>query len=258
MNQTALASMPSTSRKKLKGKERKAKKSDLTWQQWAIRDKVCNHGCITIPDRSHPVYQCTESLILGTGKRPDLLLVNLIVLLDKQKDILNVESHKNDVVNVLASIATNQLLHQTQHGISAPLMDHTICITQAIFMLDKYYEGSDVESLFYRPDIARKVRDLMLCNEDDGGGSRVRDALKILTCRLPCSCLEEMYSKVRQTPKLAFCSTCGLQSKRRTFMQCGACKVDQYCSKACQVNNWSYHQSHCAAISKWYSQSDWT
>ena len=70
----------------------------------------------------------------------------------------------------------------------------------------------------------------------DLGEGNTRDLLKFFSKRTTCSCLKNMYSEARKNmPKMGKCSYCDGVKERRLLSVCSKCRINQYCSRECQV-----------------------
>ena len=68
--------------------------------------------------------------------------------------------------------------------------------------------------------------------------------------RIPCSCLDERYKKVKSVKKIGFCcnKTCSLPGRkveRSKMFSCTRCGYVNYCSIECQRANWKDHKKFC-------------
>eukprot|EP00985_Skeletonema_marinoi_P011039 scaffold5207_cov84-Skeletonema_marinoi.AAC.3 len=68
--------------------------------------------------------------------------------------------------------------------------------------------------------------------------------------RIRCSCLDNKYKEVKSIAKLGMC--CNLvcrhpkgKVERSTMKCCSRCHLANYCSRKCQVENWSVHKKFC-------------
>ena len=111
-------------------------------------------------------------------------------------------------------------------------------IAITIVVLDNYKETMSMNEVVYSRGVAAKSRDLSF-------GS-MRDLLKFYSKRLSCSCLKKMYSEARKTlPKVGKCYNCWEDKERASLSVCSRCRVNQYCSRECQVVDWPCHEMHC-------------
>ena len=74
--------------------------------------------------------------------------------------------------------------------------------------------------------------------------------VKFFRHRIPCSCLDEKYHKVKQITKIGGCINpeCSVphrELERSKTKYCSRCRNVTYCSRECQVADWSRHKPHC-------------
>ena len=74
--------------------------------------------------------------------------------------------------------------------------------------------------------------------------------VKFFRERIPCSCLDEKYEEVKHITKMGFCynpqcSIPGRSVKRSKAKYCSRCRCVTYCSRECQVADWSSHKPDC-------------
>ena len=112
-------------------------------------------------------------------------------------------------------------------------------LTYSIAMIENSDEtDDDFHPVACRQAAATKIRDL--------DHLTTRDSLKFYRKRISCSCLKDMHLQARKTlPKLGMCRHCNVLNERALLMVCGRCKIDQYCSRECQVAQWPAHQILC-------------
>ena len=229
------------SRKRNKGKERKAKKEEKKraevniWQGWArgedkngVKLIECDHGCAitTMPNEpTHPVSNFISDLF-PTG-------CNWINKVNLHSQVWENEDNRKMTINILLSIGTNLLLGSNiNRRVSFLAAD-------AVSALENY-DGTvgDMLVVVYTRVVRIKRRDL--------GGGNMRDMLKFFSKRTTCSCLKKMYSEARKTmPKQGKCFHCEKEMERSLLSVCSVCRIDQYCSRECQVANWSMHKNFC-------------
>ena len=254
------------SRKRNKGKERKAKKAEQeveriekdkmvvreTWQGWARGEDMlkngrvitqCNHGCALlwmIPNaNNHPVTSFVDAFFmnrfLGTVKH---ILDNLRDTYNKCPEVLDDDSHRKMARDSLLRIGTNMILGKV------PLSGMPKDIAFTVLVLENYDGSGDIASTINSRVVASKYRDLRC-----GRSGSIRDVLKIYRKRTTCSCLKKMHLEVRKTlPKLGACYNCGQMKERVLLMVCSKCRVCQYCSRECQIAAWSMHKHNCDVL----------
>ena len=83
--------------------------------------------------------------------------------------------------------------------------------------------------------------------------SDLHTLVKFFRHRIPCSCLDEKYEEVKHITKKGFCynSECkfsivkGEGVERSKAKYCSRCRNVTYCSRECQVADWSRHKPDC-------------
>ena len=250
-----------TSRKRNKGKERKAKKAELElerieneraevrnyWRGWARgEDEVrqitqCNHGIsLVIPDdNNHPVTNFIDALFMYAakyGESNDHLCARKYLkdTFTRHREVWDNERYREMAVDIFVVIETNVLLSNGRVG---------YFFAVAVVVLENY-DGIGIISTLNSRVVAAKHRDLI------GGemNTNKRDLLKFYRKRTTCSCLKKMHSDARKTlPKLGGCQHCGVVKERTLLMVCSRCRVSQYCSKECQIAHLPAHKCGCDA-----------
>ena len=248
-----------TSRKKIKGKDRKAKqakqeaekiekarvKARCEWVGWASeevfqcsaynssgRGIVCDHGFSDlIPDEdNHPVCAFMDAFFmdyLGCVKiGVSEFLYNTY---KKHPQVWENDNHRRLARDLSISIGTNMILCQE----TGPRYIALISV-----VLENYDRTSDINTIINSPGVALKLRDLY-CR----GNTAKRDVLKFYRKRTSCSCLKKMHLEARKDiQKLGDCFHCQKLKERTELMVCSRCRVAQYCSRECQVSAWPKHK----------------
>ena len=242
-----------TSRKRNKGKDRKAKKAEnermkvrSIWMEH-LHWKKCDHGCaVMLSDNNHdhPAFAFIDTFMGRTWMDA--------VKLHKQQICHNIEIRKQ-VIKLLVHIGTNFLKRSDLFCDSALDQEQESksvwAITYLILFLENYDGSSDLDvfaekfSFCANHSAATKLRDI-----DMSGSSKLRDILKFFRKRTSCSCLKEMHLTARKTlPKIGQCHHCGEWKERALLSVCSRCRIHQYCSKECQIAHWPLHRSECCA-----------
>ena len=84
-----------------------------------------------------------------------------------------------------------------------------------------------------------------------------RRLVSYLKKRIPCSCLDATYERVKSWPKMGMCcaAKCSLPDEGRVaasaMMSCEGCRHAHYCSEACQAASWEKHKDLCKLWKKW-------
>ena len=242
-----------TSRKKSKGKERKAKKAeverfkkrDATWLGWAIGDPVgrrieCSHGCDipmsynqAFPDPMHLVMCFLDELYT-----PNLTIDNFLNALHMQKHLKVWQDgeYRAMLLNIFIRMGTNMMLHAEKRDTHGASLVATI-----ITILEQLPEVGSLDIAFNGRRTRTKMRDL-----NTSCSSNRRDRLKFYSKRISCSCLKGMYQEARRTiPKMGLCYHCDQEKERVALSVCSRCMVEHYCSRECQVADWHRHEGMC-------------
>jgi hypothetical protein len=151
------------------------------------------------------------------------------------------ESYRNMAIQILVHCGTNSL-HYKDTGMIRE-------ITSAIVILENY-DGGAANSVVYNPVASKKLRDI-----HSAGSSMKRDVLKFYRKRTTCYCLKGMHLEARKTlPKLGGCDHCGVVKERALLMVCSRCRITQYCSRECQIADWSRHKEFCDLCVNFHKQ----
>ena len=75
-----------------------------------------------------------------------------------------------------------------------------------------------------------------------------REIVRFYAKRLRCSCLEEIYYRVRSQSKIGMCDFCCREMERKLLMVCSKCKRSQYCGRMCQRAHWPEHKCVCDSL----------
>ena len=80
--------------------------------------------------------------------------------------------------------------------------------------------------------------------------SDMHTLVKFFRHRIPCSCLDEKYEEVKDIVKMGMCFNpqCTLPNRmteRSKTMYCSRCRNAVYCSRECQISDWTNHKPDC-------------
>jgi len=227
--------MPASSRKRNKGKDRKAKQAAEkeesnrkgmynTWRSWVIGKSTgsrCNHGFGSelVPEISHPVASFVTTFFMGTELRH---------VIQKHEEVLNDDYQRKRLLHIFISIGTNWMLYNIENQVSE--------IAHAIIIIENWGITGDYGTTIASRAVSTKMRDIY--ND--------RDVLKYYRKRTNCSCLKKTHLYTRKTqPKLGSCFTCQVVKERSLLMVCSRCMVSHYCSRECQVEGSPIHRENC-------------
>jgi len=246
--------MVSSSRKKNKGRDRKAKKAETEkrarvrdkWLGWATgEDKFtgakiqCDHGCGEIPnDIDHPVSKFLDDFVAYRDANANIPLDTGMVMRDilqTHPQIWNDDRYREMTIRILTSMGTNMLLIVL--GDQDKGTSWAIDMARSIVILECYNAvAGSLQMALCSQVAALKRRDLYVVS------SSRRDALKFFSKRTACSCLKKMHQEARRTlPNMGVCWGCLEEKKRVSLSVCSKCMTAQYCSRECQVTHWPKH-----------------
>ena len=271
--------MPSKSRKKIKGQERKAKAkaaaanntaSNLTNRigsgdtslQSLPNTSICKHGLIQTNNTIGKFisaffkYVITNILELNTPSAAATLTADaLSEAYNKFPEAVNNESNREIIKTNLVSNGAAYLNDFTSVGASALLVLSGPSVASsmarscaaALMFIDSYAPSSPV------PPGRLDHRDakVWLRNLDILGGCQ-RSLVKYFVKQMPCNCLDQIYAEIKSTtPKMGHCQKCRLFKERTNMFICTGCERVQYCSKACQIANVLEHKDMCKEWQKY-------
>lgn len=240
--------MVSRNRKKNKGKERKAKKyanlcPQRVWWKWATGDEqfvgktiTCDHGCgeLSLSAVDQPVLSFMHKFFGIWNKK-----VITYVMLDTFKthpQVWNDNSYKKMAMNIFTRMGTNILLNEDENIALA------LTLARALNLLEHYDGRGNLEVVISSRVVATKIRDI----SDGKLSSSRRAGLKFFSKRTTCSCLKAMHQEARKTTlKMGRCYGCEQEKERVALSVCSRCMVEHYCSRECQVADWSRHERYC-------------
>ena len=240
--------MPASSRKRNKGKDRKARQqakreekerldAHRFWRN-ALYSVGCDHGYDVRISNDHPVSEFMDQFIINLDDKGMGVSVNMRNLFETHAQIWTTESYRKLALSILTNIGINMLLG---NGKEIADISWPGCIAQSIALLEHYDGTSDINSVMFKRVASVKRRDL-----DLGLRSIKRDAFKFYRKRTSCKCLKKIHLEARKTiPKLGTCFHCDKEMDRVSLSVCSRCMVHQYCSRKCQVAVWPDHKRNC-------------
>ena len=237
--------MPS-SRKRIKGKARKAKANALldNLSLQLLNDGKCNHGLpsdIQDDDPCLSVMRKVEralSIQIRGGKRAfDSYTCLFKTLLGEPQfnSEMSIQVHENGerLKACFASLATEYILRGN---------DKDVILAEGLAITIVNIEQAEIGASYTFNRMVSISRDL-----DEGGQ---RTVTRFINKRIECDCLKEKYDQSKKLPKLGLCQHCWKQVERSKLFACIGCKdgihnLTQYCSTRCQTQHWPKHKKCC-------------
>ena len=254
------------SRKKAKGKARKAAKDEKAeeeesravevaagqrqvqdesleaqLQRLGINAKLCMHGCprhSLSPDEEKICQEFIDAFTAAFLSQNDVggsLTTAYNATKDEYPDVY---SSKLDTVNsILLANGTQLILGRGNHNKA-----------KLYASLASYFE--DVAAgLRGSEAVVSLVKPAELFVADD------HTLVSFYRKRIPCSCLDEKYKEVKSVKKMGLCHNlnCNLplrKVERRKMLCCTRCGEANYCSIECQRADWKEHRVQCEAVVK--------
>jgi len=263
-----------SSRKRAKGKDRKAKQAHLKlenqraekraemrilWNKWVRGESLgsddyiqCNHGSTVTLTNDHPLCSFMDTFYYNWRNSTNecnhskAIRGNLMDTFEAYPQVWNNERLRKAAISIFTRIGTNLLLGTKNIllGSDSTIIDIDVSIetASAIVVLENYDGLGDIVAAMNSRSAFTKMRDLL-----GGHLESKRDVLKFYRKRISCSCLKEMHLGARKTfpIKLGQCQFCGEQKKRSLLMVCSRCRCSHYCSRYCQIEDWHVHKFRC-------------
>ena len=242
--------MPASSRKRNKGKDRRARKDaekkDRVNKLWkgllSNSGNKCRHGLNTTADipSNHPVSIFMDDFFSRWANFNNTMdcTNSLLDTIKKQDKAVWFTGHNLELTqDILTRIGTNILSSMDKSN-----TDKTVDLVEAILVFETWRKTGNIDSVYNNRRILSKVRDLQFKQTI----SNSRDILKFYRKRTSCKCLKKMHLEARETiPKIGRCFHCREEMERVLLSMCSRCMVYQYCSRECQVTHWPEHKVHC-------------
>ena len=240
--------MPPSSRKRNKGKERKAKREadkaeairanahQLWWRFCSsISYPQCDHGCDVAISDDHPISSFIDQFYINLRHKRMTASEGLTNLFETHRQIWNNNSYTKLAIDTLIRIGTNMMV------IDDIDISWLLCLAQTIVILElDYNDTNDIDLILNNPTSISKRINLVTTS------SSKRDVLKFFRKQVSCKCLKKMHLEARKTsPKKGLCWNCNVETKRVSLSVCSRCMVQQYCSRECQVADWEGHKEEC-------------
>ena len=234
------------SRKRAKGKARKAKQKDRDINT-SNTTFICHHGCpqfksvddvcIKFVDQfQSELFQLFYEHTISEGSVNIMALyyetIDRMYKINRFKEVFEEEATRKELMPLLLCAGTTMLLKE---DVNLSAMASAVALATV-----------SCEHGFYEDDVlASKDRNVY---RDLMQGVPAFDSIKFFTKRIPCNCLKDLYSRAKSQPKLIQCHHCKKHKERRSLFLCGRCKIAHYCSKECQRTDYLQHESLCKTL----------
>ena len=237
------------SRKRAKGRARKAKARESNCNLILHNDNVCRHGCEVLSKDDvcykfvkqfevelNVVYESIKQISLSEcfSATVDKLKAS------KEYDTIwdGSEEIQQKLQSLFINLGTNLLL---KNQIDSTKLTGIV----ATFAITSFNNFSLVEAM-----AVSKSRNLLR----DLTCGCLYDYIKFFYKRSSCQCLKKMYSRVRSKPRLARCAYCKERKDRRGQLYlCSGCLHLYYCNVECQEKHWPKHKpvcNNCSGVGK--------
>ncbi len=234
------------SRKKARGKARKAAKKAKAEEEYAavapfslglFKDK-CTHGWnYNEYAADHDCYKLIAYL-LGVFSNSNKLLGTAGRILDKYPEIESDATKLEWIASAFVSIGVEAITEE---------YDDNIC-AHSVWYSDAIYQHVACRRNYVPAMYKARLKELLFADK--------RRLIGYLKKRIPCSCLDSIYSEVKHLPKNGrccsnSCSVFGRKVELSKMWSCEDCRRQHYCSKECQADDWPRHKEQCKVWSEW-------
>ena len=231
------------SRKRQKGKERRAKAATQTADQdesekvdWSQLGRLgeCNHGCPIIAPR-HSVSDLVNDVLEAASDENKFITDSMKLSLERHPQLWNDKENRKMAMHILISFTVNYILNGEIIEAGRPM-------ASALLFLSNYDGLGSLDTAAY---VCAALRRDIVCGND-------REILRFFSKRIPCSCLKDLYKQSKRTLlKDGCCQNCKRVLHRSELMVCGNCRIIQFCSKECQRECWPEYKIWCSGYVAW-------
>jgi len=252
------------SRKKAKGKARKAKKEEeldahddssaaaaqqreqegaleaqIQMQRLLIDSLVCKHGFDPFQEgdvcgRFVSLY--LEALNSGVGNKDrnkiDAILEAMKAVEDKYPAVIRDSSKMKQILSYFLSGGTDHILNGDENAART--------IAAVIIMFEEFiaFSVEKTQAVLH----LQKLMEILIADD--------HTLVSFFRKRITCSCLDKKHKEVKSIKKMGYCNNKKCPSprgkvERSKMLYCTRCSVAYYCSRDCQETDWSDHREAC-------------
>mmetsp|Transcript_31495 Transcript_31495/g.53346 ORF Transcript_31495/g.53346 Transcript_31495/m.53346 type:complete len:277 (-) Transcript_31495:301-1131(-) len=252
------------SRKKAKGKARKAKKEEdkdahddssaaaaqQREQEGALEAQMqrllidslpspCKHGFDPFPegencDRFVSLFLETFNAGIGNkdGKKIDTMLEAVDAVDKKYPEVLYDSSKMKHILSYFLSGGTDHILNGR---------DGAARTTVAVIIMFEEFIAFSVQKTQAVLHL-QKLMEMLIADD--------HTLVSFFRKRITCSCLDKKHKEVKSIKKMGYCNNekCPLPDgkvERSKMLYCTRCRYAYYCSRDCQETHWSDHREAC-------------
>mmetsp|Transcript_31488 Transcript_31488/g.53325 ORF Transcript_31488/g.53325 Transcript_31488/m.53325 type:complete len:273 (-) Transcript_31488:301-1119(-) len=248
------------SRKKAKGKARKAKKEEdkdahddssaaaaqQREQEGALEAQMqrllidslpspCKHGFDPFPE-GH-TCDCLLKLYFatyytGSSDPATAVLTAMRAVEDKYPEVLRDSSKMKQILSYFLSVGTDHILNGR---------DGAARTTVAVIIMFEEFIAFSVQKTQAVLHL-QKLMEMLIADD--------HTLVSFFRKRITCSCLDKKHKEVKSIKKMGYCNNdkCplpGRKVERSKMLYCTRCSVAYYCSRDCQKAAWSEHREFC-------------
>ena len=208
-------------------------------RQLEIDEQKCKHGCDPFPSQDNLSVQFITAFRNSFREADDgCTRLSVCLAAAKNATLDKFAALWNDAAEM--EVAISQFLFVGTHQYLGGQYDNARDIATFVRYFEQHIavELKQTQALIHWPKIT------------DANHADDHTLVKFFRRRIPCSCLDEKYEEVKSITKMSLCINPKCNSpdgkvERSKAMYCSRCRSIVYCSRECQVADWSDHKPFC-------------